>query len=267
MQHFFDILGCNPKSTPEEVRKAWRKKCREHHPDLGGDSEMFMAIMNAYKMITDPYYRLKENKYIKELTFKITVATDFEEAFFGNQIILNYNRIYFDHNLEQIVGKKIEPLSVLVKIPAGSTAGFDFIEKSKGYICGTQVGDAHITVAVRKHSRYMQQDIDVMCEENVPLDIMLKGGEITVETLWGHKVVWVSAGTAMGDKIRIPYAGVGQNGCQICTVNPIFPKPQELKENEAWMGLNINWEKVEKKNDEDSELMRIYEEIRKTKKS
>ena len=264
MQHFYNILGCSPKDSPEEIRKAWRKKCRENHPDLGGDHENFLSIMNAYKMITDPHYRLRENKYIKELTFNITVSTDFEEAFFGNNILLNYNRIYFDHNLEQIVDNKpIEPLSILIKIPAGSTNGLEYIEKGMGYICGSQKGDAHVTVTVRKHSRYTQQDIDVFCEENIPLEIMLKGGEITVDTLWGHRVVWIPPGTSMGDKIKIPYCGVEQKGCQYCIVNPIFPKPQELKEKDAWQGLNINWEHVEKKNEENAELIRKFEEIRK----
>lgn len=263
MQHFYDILECNPKSTPEEIRKAWRKKCRESHPDLGGSPDIFMAVMNAYKMITDPHYRLKENKYIKELTFKITVSTNFEEAFFGNKIILNYNRIYLDYNLEQIPSTTIEPLSVMVSIPPGSTAGLSFVEKGKGYVCGSQIGDAQVEVVVRSNLRYSQQDIDILCDEDVPLDIMLMGGEITVDTLWGQKLVWVPPGTSMGDRIKIPYSGVEQKGFQICKINPIFPKPKELKENNAWQGLNINWEYIQKKNEEDDELMKKYEELRK----
>jgi len=44
-----------PKSaSQEEIRKAYRKLAREHHPDKGGDEKLFKEIQEAYDCLSDP---------------------------------------------------------------------------------------------------------------------------------------------------------------------------------------------------------------------
>lgn len=262
MQNFYQTLECPPNSTPDELRKAWRKKCREHHPDLGGDAQKFLEVMHAYKMLTDPSYlqRMKQEQP-RDLTFRIQIAVDFLEAFYGTRIVLNYNRIYLDGTFEQIRDHQVEPLSITCDIPAGSTNGLEQLVKGKGMVCGSAVGDAIVRITVKRHNRYSVSGIDVLCDEEVPLDIMLKGGEITVDTLWGHKVIWIPPGTRPGDRIRIHDVGVEKKGYQYSTIKPIYPDQKDLKK-DAWKGLNINWEKVEQKNKEDEELLAKFEQMR-----
>lgn len=38
----------------EELKKAYRKACLEHHPDMGGDADIFRQVKSAY------IHRLKE---------------------------------------------------------------------------------------------------------------------------------------------------------------------------------------------------------------
>jgi DnaJ-class molecular chaperone len=266
MNNYYQILGCQPNSAPEGLRKAWRKKCREHHPDLGGSNEKFLEIMHAYKMLTDPSYQYKnKNENVRDLTFNVHIAINFLEAFYGTKITVNYNRVYLDGALEQIKSDIIEPISVSFDIDPGSTSGLLHRVQGNGMVCGTQVGDLAITVNIRRHPRYSVSGIDVLCDEEVPLDIMLKGGEIVVDTLWGHKVIWIPPGTMPGDKVRIYECGVAKKGYQYCTVKPVFPNQAELKK-ETWKGLNINWEKVEEKNKEDQELFDKFEALKKEKK-
>jgi DnaJ-class molecular chaperone len=265
LKQFYQILECNPNATPDEIRKAWRKKCREHHPDLGGEVNKFLQITHAYKMITDPSYQQQaKGSQIKDLTFRIQIAIDFLEAFYGTRITINYNRIYLDHKYEQIKDDNIEPISISVEIPPGSTRGMEYKSKDMGIVCGHQRGDAVVKIDVRRHPRYTCADIDVYCDEEVPLDVMLKGGEITVDTLWGHKVIWIPPGTRPGDKIRIYESGVQKKGYQYSTIKPIFPNSQDLRK-DAWRGLNINWEQAEVKNKEDDELMAKFDSLRNPK--
>ena len=47
-----EILGVKLGSTPEEIKKSYRIAARKTHPDVGGDDEAFMAVQEAYEVLT-----------------------------------------------------------------------------------------------------------------------------------------------------------------------------------------------------------------------
>ncbi len=47
-----EVLGVGPDSTPTQVRAAFRRLARRHHPDRGGDPERFRAGVEAYRRLT-----------------------------------------------------------------------------------------------------------------------------------------------------------------------------------------------------------------------
>lgn len=47
----FDVLGISVSAPEEEVKRAYREKAKEHHPDKGGDKEQFIRLQLAYEMI------------------------------------------------------------------------------------------------------------------------------------------------------------------------------------------------------------------------
>ena len=47
------LLGLKPASTDEEVKSAYRKLVKIHHPDKGGSAERFKEITSAYMSITE----------------------------------------------------------------------------------------------------------------------------------------------------------------------------------------------------------------------
>ena len=53
----YDLLGVSPKATQEEIKRAFRKKSLTHHPDKGGDSEIYKTINSAYEVLSDPEKR------------------------------------------------------------------------------------------------------------------------------------------------------------------------------------------------------------------
>lgn len=54
MKKFYTTLGVAETATPEEIKKAFRKLSKEHHPDKGGDQEKFKEINEAYQTLSDP---------------------------------------------------------------------------------------------------------------------------------------------------------------------------------------------------------------------
>ena len=49
----YAVLGLSKSATKEEVKAAWRKLVKEHHPDRGGSRERFQEIQAAYEMLSD----------------------------------------------------------------------------------------------------------------------------------------------------------------------------------------------------------------------
>lgn len=50
----YRVLGVSPDSTPDQIKLAWRELARRHHPDKGGDSDMFKSIKASYEVLSDP---------------------------------------------------------------------------------------------------------------------------------------------------------------------------------------------------------------------
>ena len=52
-KNYYDVLGVDRNATPDEIKKAYRKKALEHHPDKGGDENMFKEAAEAYDVLSD----------------------------------------------------------------------------------------------------------------------------------------------------------------------------------------------------------------------
>ncbi|QYJ68379.1 molecular chaperone DnaJ [Flavobacterium litorale] len=64
---FYEILGIDKSATPEQVKKAYRKKAIEYHPDKNpGDKEAeekFKLAAEAYEVLSDPDKKARYDQY------------------------------------------------------------------------------------------------------------------------------------------------------------------------------------------------------------
>ena len=57
-ENLYDILGVDSDASEEEIKKAYYKLAKKYHPDINKeDGEIFVKIIIAYKVLSDPSRR------------------------------------------------------------------------------------------------------------------------------------------------------------------------------------------------------------------
>ena len=54
---YYSILGVKKDASEAEIKKAFKAKSMQHHPDRGGDADTFKQVNEAYQNLKDPQKR------------------------------------------------------------------------------------------------------------------------------------------------------------------------------------------------------------------
>lgn len=84
MKNPYTTLGVDENAPEKDIKKAYRKKAAETHPDKGGDAEKFQEVNTAYLILADPKKR-------KEYDETGNVSEDQTEQF----IISEVSKVFF----------------------------------------------------------------------------------------------------------------------------------------------------------------------------
>lgn len=66
MANYYDLLGVSKTASKAEIKKAFRDKAKQHHPDKGGDEAKFKEINNAYDTLGDENKRSQYDQFGSE---------------------------------------------------------------------------------------------------------------------------------------------------------------------------------------------------------
>lgn len=60
---YYEVLGVSKNASADELKKAFRRKAIEHHPDKGGDEAKFKEINEAYEVLKDDRKRQRYDQF------------------------------------------------------------------------------------------------------------------------------------------------------------------------------------------------------------
>lgn len=86
---YYQTLGISKESSPDDIKKAYRKLASQHHPDKGGNTQKFQEIQAAYDTLSDPNKRRQ---------YDSPAPRGFTEGFPGGMHGFNFNVNGFDVN-------------------------------------------------------------------------------------------------------------------------------------------------------------------------
>jgi molecular chaperone DnaJ len=175
MADFYDLLGVPRNASSDDIKKAYRRKARELHPDANPNDasaeERFKEVARAYAVLSDDEERARYDRYgeagLRGSAYDSDVFTasglgDIFEAFFGGQSPFGGGRsarngpsgpprgqdieLVADVAFEQAVFGASLPVSVRTAVRCGSCAG-------KGTAAGTEpveCANCHGTGQIRR---------------------------------------------------------------------------------------------------------------------
>jgi curved DNA-binding protein len=272
---FYEVLGVERGASADEIRRAYRKLARTHHPDISrepGAEERFKEVSEAYDVLSDPDKRERYDRF--GAAWRQAGASNGEPdlgGFDGGDIDLGDlfetflggagRRAGFrvapgaDHeallelSLEEAArgGRRSLALgdgrSYQVDIPAGVREGQRIRLAGQGGqgAGGGAPGDLFLRVQVKPHPRFRLEGRDLHVDLPVtPWEAAL-GAEADVPTLEGSARVRVPAGSSSGRRLRLRGQGFpgprGGHGDLYATVRIMVPKHLSDRERELFEQL------------------------------
>jgi DnaJ-class molecular chaperone len=248
--NYYSILGVDRSSDQNQIKKAYRDLVKKHHPDRGGDAELFKKINEAYETLGDPARRQQYDNPQPQYSFNSNNFSDhpFENIFhefFKQQSRSVSNKdlkIAITLTLEEVLkGKDViatyhlsnnESTSANIKIPPGVEHGEAIRFRGLGddYYSNRPRGDLIVYVKVLSHNEFIREGKNIRKTIDVSIFDLILGKKINIKTLTGSEInVNVPAGTNPNTTLSIAGYGLpdlhtGRIGHLYLTIKAITPK-------------------------------------------
>jgi curved DNA-binding protein len=244
---YYEVLGIDRKATDKEVRSAYRRLARAHHPDVNpGDAsaeERFKELNEAYQVLSDPASRKAYDRYGANWRHASqyeragapggpspftwfqgarsqrrggkggfgSLGDLFGDLFTGGRETPQAEAAVTVSLEEAATGAtrliSLDGRRLEVKIPPGVDTG------SRVRIAPPGAPELHLVVTVSPHPRFERRGDDLTVSVDTPLIAAVLGGEAEVPLLSGKRLALkIPAGTQNGRTFRLRGKGMPQRG-------------------------------------------------------
>lgn len=197
MEDYYQILGVNSSSSQEEIKKAYRSAAMKHHPDRGGNQDLFKKINNAYETLGDPNKRAEYDTMKNGGSqFRFTSSDfNFEDVFTNfNPFETMFRRTKRNKDLnihcqitllDSYQGKQIEAnfkipsgkdQNIVIDIPAGIEHGATIRYQGLGddSIPNVPRGNLNVTIMILPNNDFRREADDLVTTIEInPIEAMI----------------------------------------------------------------------------------------------
>ena len=255
--NLYDVLGVDKSASDSDIKKAYRKQAKIHHPDRNGDEEKFKQITEAYEVLGNKTKRDNYDKWGNPdgnpmggnpfggggNPFGDGAFSEMFEQFFGKRanprskkgddfrvnMTVSFEEAYFGTRKEfNVNGERIA-----MNFKPGIKTGQRFRVKGKGgynrYNSEAPRGDIIVDINVLHNQTYIIQGNDLWIEKTFDWYDIILGCKIEVDTPEGPLLVRIPKNSYPGKVLRIvekgfPIYNTNSKGSLLLKINASYPE-------------------------------------------
>jgi len=224
--NYYSVLGIDPTATSEQIKTAYRKLARQHHPDSGGDAEKFKQVTEAYDVLKDAHKRAAFDHRSTRIHINAgDVFEDLHQAFAFRQRASQQRRnknlsIEVEIDLEETLTDTSKTVSIKhvngkrkfvnVTIPKGTVTGnLKYRGLGDHSYNDLPPGDLLVKISTRPHPNFVVEGVDVKQSITISVWEAILGTSVRIKTLNSKMVqMAVPPGTQHGTVLNIPGHGL-----------------------------------------------------------
>jgi DnaJ-class molecular chaperone len=244
---YYSILGVNKNASDSEIRKAYKKKSMQHHPDRGGNEEEFKKVNEAYSTLKDSRKRAEYDNPQPQFSFNTSGMSGDPFADIFGQMHRRQRRnhdVTININLDLIDVLQGKELTARYQVPSGKIkeanidippgvedgVGIRFRGLGDDAIPNFPKGDLIVRVRIRQPANWKRSGNDLRTRALVSIFDCLLGGSVEIRTIDDKRFkVNIPKGTQSGAVFSIPNHGIpniqtGKRGNIFVEINAAIPK-------------------------------------------
>ncbi len=242
----YDLLDSDRSASPDELKKAYRKKALAFHPDRNPDDPQaamrFKEVTYAYGILSDPIKKAQYDRFgrvlsegrsqgpfgvSEEIDLSEVVGQVFKDLFGGRRKRKPGHR---KRDLRYTVTITLEEAAcgtekelrfqrkspdgrslderLKVRVPPGVDTGQKLKVAGKGTAGDRGEGDLYVVVNVADHAFFQRRGGDVFCDVPVTYGQAVLGADLVVPTLRGPVTVKLPPSTQPGAVLTLKGQGI-----------------------------------------------------------
>ncbi len=242
---FYEVLGVAKSASEAEIKSAYRKLARQHHPDIdksAGAADRFKEVSEAYQVLSDPkkkqtYDQFGHNGFDNSNPFagggsrSYSYSTQggmppgfdfggFEDPFSlfeqifgmgGSPFGGGYQQRRPTYQMEISFEEAIKGTSKEVEMQDSTGKRNRLtIKVPAGVDNGTRMRFDNVEIVFRigRHPEFLREGSDIFSDLELSVPQVVLGDTVEVKTVWEKVKLKIPAGTEAGSLIRIKGKGV-----------------------------------------------------------
>lgn len=250
MSNYYEVLGLTRDASESDIKKAYRKLAKQHHPDVNGNEEKFKQISEAYEVLGDSQKKFQyDNFNSSRNSFNFGSFDDLFREHFGRDFGSSANRK--GHDITLIITVTFEEAyfgcrknidltggagKIAMNFKAGLKNGQKFRVAGKGganpYNLNAPKGDLIISIEVLHDTRWILQGNDLWYEMTLDWYDILLGCKKEVDTPEGKVLIKIPEKSIPERVLRIankgfPIYNSNNKGNLLVKLNPVWSSVTE----------------------------------------